>query len=99
MNGLRCGEVSSLALPVLAATVDACVLVDDPVAVEAMEQLASPMGADPPIAAGASGACGLAALGAWSRETPIAPGSRAFIVNTEGTTDPARYAREEGRGR
>jgi diaminopropionate ammonia-lyase len=99
MNGLRCGEVSSLALPALAATVDACVLVDDAAAVEAIERLATPIGADAPIVAGASGACGLAALCAWSREAPIAPGSRAFIVNTEGTTDPARYAREESRVR
>jgi diaminopropionate ammonia-lyase len=93
MNGLRCGEVSSLALPVLLATVDASVLVDDQSAIEAVEQFRNPCGADAPIEAGASGACGLAALSAWSRALPVAPGSRAFIINTEGTTDPARYAR------
>jgi diaminopropionate ammonia-lyase len=93
MNGLRCGEVSSLALPVLAVTVDACVLVADRSAIDAVEQFGNPVGADAPIEAGASGACGLAALSAWSREEPVAPGSCAFIINTEGTTDPARYAR------
>ncbi|HEX3703363.1 MAG TPA: diaminopropionate ammonia-lyase [Vicinamibacterales bacterium] len=95
MNGLCCGEVSSVALPVLAATVDSCVLIEDRSAMTAMEQLARPLGADAPIEAGASGACGLAALCAWAAETPIAPGSRAFVINTEGTTDPARYARRE----
>jgi threonine dehydratase len=73
--------------------VDACVLVADRSAIDAVEQFGNPIGADAPIEAGASGACGLAALSAWSREEPVAPGSRAFIINTEGTTDPARYAR------
>jgi diaminopropionate ammonia-lyase len=93
MAGLRCGEVSSIALPVLAKTVDACVAVDDASVIVAMEQFGSAVGEDPAIDAGASGACGLAALRTWLEETRFAPGSRAFVINTEGTTDPAHYAR------
>ena len=92
MNGLRCGEMSSVALPVLASTVDMCVTIDDEAAIAAMGQLRSGLGGDPSIAAGASGASGLAGLTEWSRGAPIAPGSRAFVINTEGVTDPARYA-------
>ena len=95
MNGLRCGEVSSLALPVLAATVDACVQIDDDAAIAAMAQLKSGRGGDASVEAGASGAAGLAALTVWCRQRPIAPGSRAFVINTEGVTDPARYTETE----
>jgi diaminopropionate ammonia-lyase len=93
MAGLRCGEVSSLALPVLAATVDACVGVDDEAAVAAIDQLRKPIDGDPAIDAGASGACGLAALQGWLSSASVAPGSCAFVINTEGSTDPTRYAR------
>jgi diaminopropionate ammonia-lyase len=93
MNGLCCGEVSSLALPLLASTIDACVQVDDDAAIAAMAQLKGGFGRDAKVEAGASGAAGLAALTVWCRQAPIAPGSRAFIINTEGVTDPARYAR------
>lgn len=93
MAGLRCGEMSSIALPVLASTVDACVTVDDDAVVAAMQQLSDPVWGDPPIDAGPSGACGLAALRTWLGEGPITPGSRAFVINSEGTTAPARYSR------
>ncbi len=90
MAGLRCGEVSSIALDVLIDRVDASILVDDDVVIRAVERLAA---ADDPIDAGPSGACGLAALSWWMvdsscsgsrREAAVAPGSRAFVINTEG---------------
>ncbi len=88
MAGLRCGEMSPIAFPALAAAVDACVTVDEAQAEEAMRRLTGPMGGDPAIDAGPSGACGLAALVAW-----LADGrrrgarTRALVINTEG--DPA----------
>lgn len=99
MAGLRCGEMSSIAFPVLASRVDASVLVDDAAAEETVSRLADN---ERSISAGPSGACGLAALTWWladstcedgRRDADVAPGSRAFVINTEGATDPARYAR------
>jgi diaminopropionate ammonia-lyase len=87
MAGLRCGEVSSIALPVLAATVDACIAIDDAEAIAAIEQLGDPLPGDPPISAGPSGAAGLAGLLKWTKGTEAAPGPRAFVVNTEGAAD------------
>jgi diaminopropionate ammonia-lyase len=93
MAGLRCGEVSSIALPVLMERVSACVMVDDDRVRRLVERLARGIGAEPPIDAGPSGACGLAALLWWMRDrtcgdsrraAAVAPGSRAFVINTEG---------------
>lgn len=102
MAGLRCGEVSSIAFPVLRDVVDACVLVDDDAVATAIDQVGRGVGGDPSIHAGPSGACGLAALvwwmraaecGASRRRADVAPGSRALVLNTEGAANPARYAR------
>ena len=97
MAGLRCGEMSPIAFAPLAAAVDACVTVDDGQVARAIERLAHPLGGDPSIDAGPSGACGVAALVAWlddgryarDRARVLASrGSRALAINTEG--DPAR---------
>ena len=97
MAGLRCGEMSPIAFPALAEAVDACVAVDDAQANQAIEGLAHPLGGDPAVDAGPSGACGVAALVAWltgerfthDRERAFtALGSRVLAINTEGS--PAR---------
>jgi diaminopropionate ammonia-lyase len=62
MAGLRCGQVSMIAWPVLAETVDACFAIKDQYAARAMHLLARPEGDDPVVQAGESGACGLATL-------------------------------------
>ncbi len=104
MAGLRCGEMSPIALPPLAAAVDDCVTVDDEAVRSAVERLRTPLSGDPRIDAGPSGACGLAALLEWldgagwlaAREAAgLAPGWRALVINTEGSADPARHARTE----
>jgi diaminopropionate ammonia-lyase len=98
MAGLRCGEASSIAWPVLAVAADAFVSVNDEYCVEAVRLLASPLGSDERVAAGASGACGLAALLAILRDESLSPvressglgaDSRVFVINTEGVTDPS----------
>lgn len=101
MAGLRCGEVSFVAWPIIAASVDACVTVDDERAREAVRGFARPLGRDPAVAAGASGACGLAALLAVLEEdhlrpvreaSRLGPHSRVLLINTEGVTDPELHA-------
>ncbi len=106
MAGLRCGNVSRIAWPVTAATADAFVAIDDQWSIKAMRVLAHPSNSDPKVAAGASGACGLAALLAilqdeTLRELRIASGlnqeARVLLLNTEGATDPELDERTTGR--
>lgn len=105
MAGLRCGNVSSLVWPTIADGVDAFVSIDDEQCTEAMRILARPVNGDPLVIAGASGACGLAALLAILQEESLravcaASGinvrSRILVINTEGATDPGLYLRVTG---
>jgi diaminopropionate ammonia-lyase len=107
MAGLRCGEVSNAAWPVMAKAVDAFVAIDDEQCAAAMRMLARPQSGDQIVEAGASGACGLASLAAILREESLRPvreaiglnaQSRVFVINTEGATDPELYARIIGNG-
>jgi diaminopropionate ammonia-lyase len=102
MAGLSCGTVSSLAWPVLQSGLDACVTVSDAECVSAVRQLARPVGSDPPLTAGESGACGLAALSLilfhdrlqqLRDHLGLTDDSRVFLINTEGATDPEAYRR------
>jgi diaminopropionate ammonia-lyase len=95
MVGLRCAEVSPVAWTALEPVVDAAMAIDDELAAEAMDWLAHPAGADPQVQAGASGAAGVAALIALSREPErselrhalkLSPASRVFAIATEGPT-------------
>lgn len=97
MEGLRCSEVSPLAWRSIIQTVDAFISIDDEDVFETMRLLARPAGADPPVIAGASGACGLAALRVVLNEPEfksaagLDPDSTVLVINTEGATDPALY--------
>jgi diaminopropionate ammonia-lyase len=72
-----------------------------------MCRLARPQGTDPPTVAGESGAAGLAGLLALL-QAPEFKAAREFlhlggsthvlVINTEGATDPAGYARVMERG-
>jgi diaminopropionate ammonia-lyase len=106
MAGLRCGNVSSLAWPTIAGGVDAFVSIDDEQCTEAMRILAHPVNGDPLVIAGASGACGLAAILAILQEeslravreaSGVSVRSRILVINTEGATDPELYVRVTGR--
>jgi diaminopropionate ammonia-lyase len=72
MVGLRCGEVSPLAWPVIQRVAAAAIAVTEPTADEAVARLAAATGHDPAIAAGASGACGVAAVMALLRRAEVA---------------------------
>ncbi len=97
MAGLRCQELSHLAWPVLSASLDAAIAVEDRRATEAAHCLAYPVGGDPRVLAGPSGACALGALLTLLQEhdcAPVAkaarlgPETRVLVIVTEGMTDP-----------
>ena len=96
MAGLNCGTLSMIAWPVLQATFQLCITVDDDRARRAMRLLA-----DAGIESGESGASGLAGLLALC-EAPefaeprtrfdIGPDTNVLVFSTEGATDPEAYA-------
>ncbi len=107
MGGLRCGEVSRTAWPIVTAAYDAFVAIDDGWARRAMLRLARATGDDRPIACGPSGAAGVAALMALHEDDALAPlratlrldaDTRAMAIITEGVTEPALYEAVVGGG-
>jgi diaminopropionate ammonia-lyase len=98
MAMLECYDPSPLAWRVLSRVADAFMTVEDAEAVAVMNRLARPARGDPPIVAGESGGAGLA--GAIRAATDpdmraklgLTAASRIFVINTEGATDPERYA-------
>ncbi len=102
MAMLECYDPSPLAWRVLSRVADGFMTVDDADAIAVMNRLARPAGGDPPIVAGESGGAGLAgAIRAASDPEMramlgLTASSRLFVINTEGATDPARYAKLVG---
>ncbi|MGI8784551.1 MAG: diaminopropionate ammonia-lyase [Acidobacteriota bacterium] len=93
LAGLRCGEVSSIAWPVLHRAVDAFVAIDDRRCIETLRRLAHPNGDDPELQSGPSGCCGLAGLLAITEDeslrpvrdaAALKPETRALAIITEG---------------
>jgi diaminopropionate ammonia-lyase len=96
MGGLSCGEVSTVAWPILNAGAYAFLAIPDAWAIEAMIRLSRPLEGDPRIIAGEAGAAGvaglLAALGSGACEAlEIGPEARVLAIISEGATDPALY--------
>jgi len=98
MAMLECYEPSLVAWRVLSRVADAFMTVDEEDAVAVMNRLARPAGDDPAIVAGESGGAGLAGLMRAAADPEIRAAlhlneaSRVFVINTEGATDPERYA-------
>jgi diaminopropionate ammonia-lyase len=98
MAMLECYEPSPLAWRVLSRAADAFMTVEDADAVAVMNRLARPAGSDPAIVAGESGGAGLAGAiraatdGEIREKLGLDAASRILVVNTEGATDPQRYA-------
>jgi diaminopropionate ammonia-lyase len=98
MAMLECYEPSPLAWRVLSRAADAFMTVEDADAVAVMNRLARPAGTDPAIVAGESGGAGLAGAiraatdGEIREKLGLGAASRIFVINTEGATDPQRYA-------
>lgn len=104
MAGLRSGQLSRIVWPTIAA-VDSFVAIEDDWCRRAVRVLADPDREDPVIVAGASGACGLAALLAIMQDEGLqslreAVGlnkqARVLVINTEGATDPAVFKQITG---
>ncbi|TAJ90410.1 diaminopropionate ammonia-lyase [Reyranella sp.] len=98
MAMLECYEPSRVAWRVLARAADAFMTVDEAEAVAVMNRLARPAAKDPVIVGGESGVAGLAGL-MRAATTPeigaklaIDCTSHVLVINTEGATDPVRYA-------
>lgn len=103
MAGLSCGEVSSVAWPVLQHHADDFMTIPDSLVAPAMTMLReSPFG-DPPIVAGESAVAGLAGFIAARQNTNLSEAlnldtkSRILVLGTEGATDPVVYERMTGR--
>jgi diaminopropionate ammonia-lyase len=98
MAMLECYEPSLIAWRVLSRVADGFMTIEEEDAVDAMKRLARPLGADPAVVAGESGGVGLAGLirALADHETRkalrLGSQSRIFVINTEGATDPQRYA-------
>lgn len=98
MAMLECYEPSLVAWRILSRVADGFMTVEDEDAIAVMNRLARGTGRDRPIVAGESGGVGLAGLikaledGGAARQLGLDGGSRVLVINTEGATDPARYA-------
>jgi diaminopropionate ammonia-lyase len=96
MAGLNCGLASMLALPIVTATFDALVAVDDDTCRRAIRAHAE-AGMD----VGETGAAALAGLMAvvddHRDELPIPATATVLLLATEGVTDPASFERIVGR--
>ncbi|MGJ7040280.1 diaminopropionate ammonia-lyase [Shinella sp. BE166] len=98
MAMLECYEPSLIAWRILSRVADAFMTVNEEDAVAVMWQLANPVDGDPAIVAGESGGVGLAGLMRAMADPAVKAAlgfdarSRIFLVNTEGATDPGKYA-------
>lgn len=106
MAGLDCALASTSALAGLAHSVDAFFAIDDAWALEAMRRLATPVGHDPEVVAGESGAASVAGLMALQGHGDLAAvrehlglgdTTRVLVWSTEGATDPVHWAEVVGR--
>jgi diaminopropionate ammonia-lyase len=106
MAGLDCAIASTTAVEALAQSVDAFFAIDDAWTLEAMRRLATPMGHDPMVVAGESGAASVAGLMALIGHGALAPArdhlgigpsTRVLVWSTEGATDPVHWEEVVGR--
>ena len=103
MGGLSCGEVSTLAWPVLSIGADAAMVLDDAVAAPTMQLLAAGEGGDPPLVGGESGIAGLAGLIVVAQQDEarnvigLSEDSSVIVFGSEGATDEALYEQVVGR--
>jgi diaminopropionate ammonia-lyase len=102
MAGLNCGMPSLTAWPLIKQGFDMFLEIPDSSCVEAMRRYYFPIGGDPGTVSGESGAAGLAALLDLVTRTEfrearaylgLGHDSTVLLLNTEGDTDPAGFAR------
>ncbi|HHY12564.1 MAG TPA: diaminopropionate ammonia-lyase [Firmicutes bacterium] len=102
MAGLACGEPNPLAWEVLRDLASAYIACSDKVSARGMQVLGSPLGDDPVVVSGESGAVGIGLLwiickSPWysglRRKLQLNENSVIVFVSTEGDTDPVNYRR------
>lgn len=102
MAGLNCATPSLVAWPVLKSHFDLFMSISDAYAREAMRVFCYPSGDDARVISGESGAAGLAALLGVLNDDDLTgvqdllrlnSESNILVINTEGDTDPAGFAR------
>lgn len=100
MAGLACGEPNPLAWDILGAYSDVFVSCPDAIAAQGMRILGNPLGDDPRVVSGESGAVPLgllravmqdASLDELREQLQLGPDSRVLLFSTEGDTDPGHY--------
>ncbi|MDQ6596677.1 diaminopropionate ammonia-lyase [Bacillus salipaludis] len=100
MAGLACGEPSTTSWGVLKDYAEAFISCPDYVAARGMRILANPLGSDPQIVSGESGAVGLGLvsllaenkmLNVMKEMLKLNQDSKILIISTEGDTDPEHY--------
>jgi diaminopropionate ammonia-lyase len=97
MGGLACASISASALPILQATADAVVVIDDAWVIPAMRAYAHPSDGNEPLGVGETGASALAAVlalaaaPAQAARIGLNSESRIVVIACEGVTDPALY--------
>ena len=105
MGGLRCGEVSRGAFPAVLSMVSSYIAIEDEWSFRAMRHLARPLGDDPRIEAGPSGAAALGGLLAILSHGSLADlaarlglrrAARVMAIATEGVTEPDLFAQVVG---
>lgn len=95
--GLACGDPSGAVLNLIYEGSRMMLALDDQAIMSAMRRYAQPLGADPGIVAGASGAAGLAGLQTvldvplLRERLGLDRSSRVLLINTENDTDPQAY--------
>lgn len=102
MAGLACGEPSTVGWGVLRDYANAYISCPDYVAAKGMRILGNPLGNDPRVISGESGAVGLGILSLikeqedlkeLAKELKLDINSNILLINTEGDTDPDGYRR------
>ncbi len=102
MAGLACGEPCSLAWDILKCCADAFISCPDYAAADGMRTLALPVGEDPAIISGESGASALGCavnilrdpeLEQLKEQLKLNENSRLLFISTEGDTDKENYRR------
>lgn len=100
MAGLNCAEPCTIAWPILRDLAAGCLACTDDVAADGMRRLAHPLGEDPKLVSGESGASTLGALAAVMTSLDCLPIREALgldetsvvlLFSTEGDTDPDAY--------
>lgn len=100
MAGLACGEPNLIAWDILRDFSFAFISLEDFFAARGMRVLGSPLGSDPGIISGESGAVGIGLLSLLMEKPELAPvrnklglddHSTVLILSTEGDTDPDHY--------